>query len=277
MCCAVPEVSEHRGELRDQPVCWLQAPVADGGTPILYLHGVPTNGRMWRPFLERAGGLAPDMPGFGRSGKRADLPYDLPFYGEWIESFLRDRGVDRVRLVLQDWGGGFGLAWAQQHPERVERLVLMDAVPLLPGFRWHWIARLWRTRVVGEISAGILGGGVLRLVTRQSNATPGAMPDEFLQLVGEAYDQGTQRAILRLYRSSPPDVLAAAGARLGTIRCPALVLWGAKDPYIPARFAQPYADALGGEAEVRVLDDAGHWPWYDRPDVVDAATQFLTL
>ena len=50
------------------------------------------------------------------------------------------------------------------------------------------------------------------------------------------FDQGTQRAILRLYRSSPPDVLAAAGERLGELDVPALVVWGTRDPYIPARF-----------------------------------------
>ena len=52
------------------------------------------------------------------------------------------------------------------------------------------------------------------------------------------FDQGTQRAILRLYRSSPPERLAAAGAQLGELRMPALVLWGTRDPYIPARFGR---------------------------------------
>ncbi len=54
----------------------------------------------------------------------------------------------------------------------------------------------------------------LRLLSRESNATPGPMPKEWLDSVIEHFDQGTQRAILRLYRSSPPEVLAAAGARL---------------------------------------------------------------
>lgn len=272
----MPEVHERLDEQGEQPVCWLEAGAGDGRAPVLYVHGVPTNGRLWRPFLERTGGLAPDLPGFGQTGKRADLPYDIPFYAGWLEAFLQARGIDRVRLVVQDWGGGIGLAWAQQHPERVERLVAMDVVPLLPGYRWHRIARAWRTPVLGEIAVGALGRRVLRFVSRESNATRGPMPDDFLDLVLDHFDQGTQRAILRLYRSSPPDVLAAAGERLGDLRCPALVLWGAKDPYVPASFAAPLGEALGGEAEVRVLDDAGHWPWYDRPDLVDTVAAFLS-
>jgi pimeloyl-ACP methyl ester carboxylesterase len=89
-----------------------------------------------------------------------------------------------------------------------------------------------------------------------------------------AFDPGTQRAILKLYRSSPPDVLAAAGARLGTIAAPALVLHGARDRYIPARFADGLTAALGdGRAEH--VEGAGHWPWLDRPELVERVARFL--
>ncbi len=90
----------------------------------------------------------------------------------------------------------------------------------------------------------------------------------------EHFDQGTQRAILRLYRSSPPEVLAAAGAGLGRLQMPALVVWGMRDPYIPARFGRAYADALP-DAELLELADAGHWPWLDRPDLLERVTGFL--
>ena len=82
------------------------------------------------------------------------------------------------------------------------------------------------------------------------------------------FDQGTQRAILKLYRSAPEDVLAAAGRRLGDLDCPALVVWGDRDPFIPARFGDGLAAALG-DATVEHLPDAGHWPWLERPDLVE--------
>jgi pimeloyl-ACP methyl ester carboxylesterase len=55
---------------------------------------------------------------------------------------------------------------------------------------------------------------------------------------------------------------------------PALVAWGSRDPYIPARFAGEYARALP-DAELLELPDAGHWPWLDRPDLVDRLVDFL--
>jgi pimeloyl-ACP methyl ester carboxylesterase len=93
-------------------------------------------------------------------------------------------------------------------------------------------------------------------------------------VVAERFDQGTQRAVLKLYRSAPEDRLARAGEHLGRITCPALVLWGADDPYIPARFAQAYADALPA-AELQVVENAGHWPWLQRPDLVRLVSSFL--
>src|SRR6187431_1054298 len=55
--------------LGDQLVHWIE----EGDAPILYLHGVPNGAVMWKPFLERTGGVAVDLPGFGESGKRGDL------------------------------------------------------------------------------------------------------------------------------------------------------------------------------------------------------------
>lgn len=240
----------------------------------LYLHGVPTNSDDWVEFLARGGGIAPDLPGFGRSGKPGSLSYTIEEYAGFVETFLDRVEVERVSLVVHDWGA-VGLAFAQLHPERVERVVVINAVPLLPGYRWHRTARIWRAPVLGELSMGASSRRVLRLLSKEGNATPGPMPEQWLDTVLDHFDQGTQRAILRLYRSSPPETLAAAGSRLGEIGAPALVVWGKRDPYIPSRFAQEYATALGG-AELLELDDAGHWPWLDRPDVIERVVEFVT-
>jgi pimeloyl-ACP methyl ester carboxylesterase len=248
----VPAATEHTATLGDQPVFWRAAEdgAAGADAPVLYLHGVPTSSDEWLAFLGRTGGLAPDLPGFGRSGKRGDGDFTIEGYARFVDDFLALTGVDRIRLVVHDWGA-VGLVWAQRNPDRVERLAILDAVPLLPGYRWHRIARAWRTRALGETLMGATTRYALRRI------------------------QGTQRAILRLYRTSPEDRLAAAGADLHRLRCPALVVWGERDPFIPSRFADAYAAALGGDAQADHLENAGHWPWYDRPDVVDRVATFL--
>jgi pimeloyl-ACP methyl ester carboxylesterase len=274
MLAPVPELSEHAESVDGLPVFWRSAAASvSGAAQPLYLHGVPSNSDEWTPFLERTGGLAPDLPGFGRSGKPGSRAYTIAEYDAFIERYLDVVGAERVSLVVHDWGA-VGLAFAQRVPERVERIVVINAVPLLPGYRWHRTARIWRTRGLGELAMGTTTRFVLRQLSRESNATPGPMPEDWLDSVLAHFDQGTQRAILRLYRSSPPDVLTAAGAGLDRLDVPALVVWGERDPYIPARFGPAYAAALH-TGELMALPDAGHWPWLDRPDVVDRVAGFL--
>jgi pimeloyl-ACP methyl ester carboxylesterase len=267
----VPEVSEHHGELEGRPVFWRSAPAQGRAIP-LYVHGVPDSSDAWVEFLARSGGIAPDLPGFGRSGKPGSLTYTIEEYADFLESFLGLVGAERVSVVVHDWGA-VGLAYAQRHPERIERLVVMNAVPFLPGYRWHRTAKTWRTPLLGELSMGATNRFTLNLVSREANATRGPMPESWRESVLAHFDQGTQRAILRLYRSSPPAKLAAAGARLGELGVPALVVWGMRDPYIPARFAKAYADVLG--ARLLELPDAGHWSWLDRADAIDRVAEFL--
>jgi pimeloyl-ACP methyl ester carboxylesterase len=266
-------IAEHTAELRELPVFWRSAPVAEGQVPPLYLHGVPTNCDDWVDFLGRSGGFAVDLPGFGRSGKPAYLTYTIPEYEGFIESYLELVGVEQVQLVMHDWGA-VGLAFAQRYPERVQKLVLIDTVPFLPGYRWHRVARIWRTPVLGELAMGASTRFVVRRASRASNVTPGAMPAAWLESVLDHFDQGTQRAILRLYRSASPDVLARAGAGLAELAMPALVAWGAQDPYIPVRFAHEYARVLPN-AELEVYEHTGHWAWLDRPELIDRVVEFL--
>jgi pimeloyl-ACP methyl ester carboxylesterase len=279
MLGAVPEISEHNARIGELPVFWHSASAprgagdSAGGAPVLYLHGVPTSSDEWLAFLRRSGGLAPDLPGFGRSGKPGHFDYSIAGYADFLERYLDLLEVERVRLVVHDWGA-VGLAFAQRHPQRIARLVVMNAVPLLPGYRWHRTARVWRTPLLGELAMGWTTRWTLRRASREANVAAGALPEAWQDMVLDHFDQGTQRAILRLYRSAPSEALARAGGALGAIDAPALVVWGMRDPYIPASFAQAYARALGG-AELLELRDAGHWWWLDRPDAIERVLDFL--
>ena len=266
-------IAQSTHEIVGQSVFVQGDPPAPGAVPVVYLHGVPTSSDDWIPFLARTGGLAPDLPGFGRSAKRGDFEYSIEGYDRFVEAFLDYFGIERARLVMHDWGI-VGLAFAQRCPERVERLVIIGAVPFLPGYRWHPIARAWRTRGVGEFVMGTTTRRTARLLARLQGQTSPAVRD-LLERSLDHFDHGTQRAILRLYRSAPSEVLAAAGARLSDLNVPALVVWGARDPYIPTSFAEAFANTLPN-AELVVSDAAGHWAWLDDPSIVDRVAAFLS-
>jgi pimeloyl-ACP methyl ester carboxylesterase len=260
----VPAVSEETIELDDQPVFLRRA--GDDAVPIVYLHGIGTSSFDWLEPLALGGGIAVDLPGFGRSGKRGDLDYSLAGHVAFLDRLLDHLALDRVRLCLHDWGAAVGLSWAIAHPERVQRLVVANGIPLLAGFKWRGPARLVRAPLVGPIAVGAATKPILRRLSRRASAGNEPLPAPFLANVSEGFDLGTERALLKLLRSASPDSLAAAGTGLGTIDAPALVLWGAQDPWIPARFGAGYAATLG-DATLEVVEDAGHWPWIDKPEL----------
>jgi pimeloyl-ACP methyl ester carboxylesterase len=260
----VPALTDETLQLDDQPVFLRRA--GDDDVPILYLHGIPTSSFDWIATLALGGGIAVDLPGFGRSGKRGDLDYSLAGHARFVDRLLALLEIDRVRLCMHDWGAAVGLAWAMEQPERVERLVVVNGVPLLHGFRWRGPARLVRAPFVGPVAVGSATKRVLRHVSRKASAGRGPMPDPFVSNAAESFDMGTERAVLALLRSATPELLARAGENLAAVVAPALVLWGNEDPYLPARFGAGYAATLG-DARLEIVDDAGHWPWIDRPEL----------
>lgn len=266
-------VDEHTIEVAGASVFYRRAPARD--TEVLYLHSVPTSSDDWPALLDLTGGLAPDLPGFGRTSKAGNLDYSLPAYAVFVERFLDALAVPEVSLVGHGWGAAMGLLFAQRHPDRVTRLAIVDAVPLLDGFAWPAIARWLRRPGIGELLMGSVNRWLLARILRRGSATPEAWPDARVNAVWDQFDQGTQRAILRLHRSVDALALAAAGSELAALEQPALVVWGDRDPWLPATFADAYAQRLPDAAVERVAG-AGHWPWLDQPALAERLAGFAT-
>lgn len=266
-------VDEHTTELAGSPVFYRSAPAPE--PPPLYLHGVPTSSDDWVELLPETGGIAPDLPGFGRTGKSGHLDYSPDGHATFLEELLSALGVTRVKLIVHDWGAAGGLTFAQRHPERVERIVIVNAVPLLPGFPAPRGARLLRRPVVGELAMGTVNVRLLRRFLQRGSARPESWPPERAQAIWQQFDQGTQRAILRLLRSGDESALAAAGDRLSTLLMPALVLWGTRDPWLPASIGEAYGQAMP-HADLQLLPEAGHWPWLDQPAAGARIAEYLS-
>ena len=246
------------------------------GMPVVYCHGNPTHGEDWLPFLERGGpAIAIDTPGWGRSERPDPSRFDYSMHGQaaFLDRCLAELGIGEHKLVVHDWGC-LALIGAQRQPERVKRLVVINAVPLLPGYRWHWVAQIWRRRVLGELS-NASPKWVMAFTLRQARGDRSPMPPEFVEMIWRYWDRGTKRATLALYRDADSDRLAAAGRDLGALACPSLVLWGGRDRYLPTRFANAHAEALPA-AELDIREGAGHWPWIDDPTVIDRVLNFLS-
>jgi pimeloyl-ACP methyl ester carboxylesterase len=280
------DVTEETIELDGQPVLIRAAPAslgaarasipaapASGDVVPVYLHGVPTSSRDMIPFLERAGGLAPDLPGFGRSGKGGHLDYSPEGLARFVLRLLDERSPGPVALVGHQWGGTVAALVAQMAPDRVHRLVLIDALPpRADGFRWPRAAGMLRAPVLGELVLGSTNRALLRRWLHRGAAAEGAWPDEAVDAVWADFDHGTQRALLRLHRSAGREP-ARPGATAA--QAPTLVVWGERDPWLPPALAGGFT-ASTPEVTVEIVPGAGHWPWLGRPEVVERVVAFAT-
>lgn len=267
------QISERREQIAGMETFWREAAPADGALPTLYVHGVPTNADDWTEFLELTGGVALDLPGFGRSEKPMHFDGSLGSYNAFLQAFIAQLGWDRFNLVVSDWGG-MALVTAQELHERVGRVVIINAAPLLPGYKWHRLARVWRTPLLGEIAMGLTTKSIGRRLASEGRPAHARLPESMVDSIWDHFDHGTQRAILKLYRGAPPKLLEEAGQRFADLTAETLVLWGEQDPYIGSEFARLYAQTLPN-ATLELLPDAGHWPWLDRPDVITRTANFL--
>ncbi len=108
--------------------------------------------------------MAFDLPGFGVAEKARDLDYSAGTFATFIDLALRELGIRRAHLVMHDLGG-VGVVWGVTHPEAFASAVLIDTGILL-DFRWHPVARLYRSRPIGDLMTALTTRAAFRAVMR---------------------------------------------------------------------------------------------------------------
>jgi haloalkane dehalogenase len=235
------------------------------GSPVLLVHGWPESSFMWRRPLEVLGdagfrAIAPDLPGYGSSPLRRPATWALHVAA--LEAFRVELGLDRVALVVHDWGGLIGLRWACDHPDAVAALSISDT-GFFPDGRWHGMAKAMREPGTGEqLMTQFTREGFTALLRGLSRG----MDDEALREYFRPFEREEGRlASLDLYRSGNMEELAPYDGRLAALGVPTLLLWGADDPFAPLAGGERLAKEIP-HAELQVLPGTGHFLVDDDPD-----------
>lgn len=258
----------------------VQAGPAEAAEAVVFLHGNPGSADDWERLVGAAAGsgrraLAFDLPDFGETIAPDGFEHSAPGYATFVGEALQELGVERAHLVLHDFGGPIGLVWAMMHPDAVASVTLIDT-GLLPGYRWHRLARIWRTPVIGELFQATATRGAFRSLLNRNE--PRGLPREFVEKMYDHYDRRTRKAVLALYRATD-DPGGMSEGLIGLFKdrdVPALVIWGEHDAYLPSSYAARQREAFPS-AEVHVLPTSGHWPFADAPETVERVfVEFLT-
>ncbi len=183
---AVPEeATKHRTRYKAAKVDGVSIFYREAGPPeapaILLLHGLPSSSRMFEPLLQRLADryrlIAPDYPGFGHSDwpDPKQFAYTFDRYAEIMTHFTEALAIPRYALYMQDYGGPVGFRMALASPERVEALIVQDAVAHNEGLGANWKTRraFWEDRTAHESA---LRTNLLSLATTRTRHV-GSDPD----------------------------------------------------------------------------------------------------
>lgn len=248
--------------------------LAGGGIPIVLLHGYADSADTWRPVLTRlalAGrrAVAVDLPGFGQADHRPPGPL-MPQFDAFADAVLAETGP--AVLVGNSLGAATAVRAAGRHDQLVKALVVLDD----PLNAHHWLARLARRRALPavfwtRVSRIPLSPTALRWATGRAVPKmlygPGATVDPevvayWTQLVSRTSD------LASLGRDAFRYAHEALGAHRGLqVRCPTVIVHGARDRIIPVHASQALHQQIPG-SELVILPRSGHCPQLDNPDKV---------
>lgn len=245
------------------------------GEPIVLVHGVPTWSYSFRHLIRRFAAthrcIALDHLGFGLSDKPLEGPYDPAALAANLGDLIGELGLRNITLVVHDWGGPIGLAYALQHPKDVARLVLFNT--------WMWPAEGdLRARSIARFLASPLYLALerrfaitARLFTRLAIARREAVSSETLRHYSEPFRRRTDRAglvsLVRSIHTADPWLGTLWDKRHSLSQLPTLIFWGMRDPAFPARYLRRW-ETVFEAPEVHRLTGVGHYPHEEAPEVV---------
>lgn len=249
--------------------------VGGEGPSLVLVHGYGGSAWNWAelaPLLTGRRLLVPDLPGHGAS---SPLPAarTLTAYADVLSAVCEAEGADRVDVVGHSLGGVVALRLAERRPELVRRLVLAAAAGISTSTR---LAEAFIT-VVGVLKPARLAGRRVARVARRPflrRLVFGPLEVSNTDALGERAVHGFLRAsTLHADALGAGLALAADDPRqeLDRVRCPVLVLWGARDRQVPLDDGFEYARRL--RAPLRVIADCGHLLIGERPDAVARAIE----
>jgi cis-3-alkyl-4-acyloxetan-2-one decarboxylase len=244
------------------------------GESVVFVHGNPTWSFYWRRLVKELSAdhrcVAPDHMGMGLSDKPSDgdYTYTLESRVDDLEALLDHLGMtDNITLVLHDWGGMIGLAFAQRHPDRIARLVLMNTagffLPEGRGLPWQlWLIKNLPFAVpVRGLNAFVVGA------LHTCSTRPGRMTESVKKGYVAPYDSWAHRIAVHRFVQDIPlspghpsfDVVEGVNKNLEQWRgTPVQIFWGEKDFVFDMHFLAEWRRRLP-DAEFHQYPDCGHY------------------
>lgn len=272
----VAELIPHSERSRFVNVDGIRVHYQDFGRPtaptILLIHGYTASVYIWKtaaPLLAKAGFrvIAIDLVGFGYTEKPRWFPYTIAAQARLVSRFMNRIGVGQATLVGSSYGGAVSATLALDYPERVEKLVMLDAV-INDDLKSHPVLKLVAYRGVGEVLTPFLSDSTMLMRHRMK----GTIARSNHHLINEDRVQSVRRP---LYAADGHHSLLATSrnwdanrieADAHLIEQPTLIVWGEEDTVTPLKDGYKLHQEILHSRFV-IIKDCGHVPQEERSDL----------
>ncbi len=250
---------------------WYELAGPIDGSPVVFLNGYSVPHYLWdfnfKPLAD-AGFRVIRFDHFGRGwSDRPDIDYGPDLFDRQILDLLSALKINTpVNLVGSSMGGIVASIFADRHPELVSKLVLIDPAGIMPPPVFP--KSLLMVPAIGELILHLTGGRTLPAGMAEDLRHPERFPQYVADYLPQMEIAGFKRAILSTFRSGILFNQRAVYERLGRTDKPILLMWGRHDATIPLSVGEEVRKLLP-KADWRVIEDCGHVPHYERPEVVN--------
>jgi pimeloyl-ACP methyl ester carboxylesterase len=236
------------------------------GPPLLLLHGTSSSLHTWDGWVKALAGkhrlIRLDLPGYGLTGPAPDGDHSPARDARIVAELLTRLGVSQADVAGNSFGGRVALSFALAYPERMRKLVLIDAAGM-SGQKAPGIFKLAKVPVLSSILRWVTPRFLVRKNVEEVYGVDARIRED---TVDRYYDmarrEGNRAAVLARFRGAPyPDL----DDKVGAIRAPTLLLWGARDVWIPLPMGERLHRAIPGSRMI-VYPDAGHVSMEELPE-----------
>ena len=236
------------------------------GDPIILLHNANSSMHTWSAWVDTLSTkykvIVPDLPGNGLTGPHSRGSYSLFMYTGFVDSFAQALNVKQFHLAGNGLGAQIAWFYAAEHPEKIKKLILLDA----PGFETPSVT-IWdqfaQTPVVNRLywylSPPILTELRLDRIYADDNLVTDSLIERHFDLMRRKGNRKAYTDRAAVSENSPPAL-----DLIKKITAPTLVMWGAEDAIISPSFAYEFHKKLRN-AELRIYNNTGHWPQEESP------------
>ena len=239
------------------------------GMPIVLIHGTGASLHTWDDWTlklkENYQVIRMDLPAFGLTGPNKSGDYSIKQYTQFLEEFVVKMKLDSMFLAGNSLGGNIAWNYASKNPEKVQKLILVDASGLPTNKPQPWIFKMAKTPVLSKLFLYITPRSIIEDNLKQVYEDDTKISDALITRFHDmALREGNRKAFVDRAKIDFKISEASKEEQLQNIQTPTLLIWGAKDTWIPLDNGKRM-DALLPNSKLVVLQNSGHVPMEENP------------